>query len=504
MRFILLGGIRRFCRSAPRSSHTTPVLEMMFTNSDRSMRPALLSPLLLGPSLLALGLVAAAPAGAQQTGHGMPGREMLRPAVAAPARDRVGQPSVAHGSHKPDSHKPDSHRPDSTAHGSHAQHPLTVRSENLRPAEDCALANLASISVPAGTSAKMPFPPIQLDIHSPFEPTLVPSGGFNYLIYELHLQNYTSEPLALRELAIFDASGTPNSAVAVFAGSQLYERLLPIGADKIDDNHPLEGGKRVVALICLAFDDTDTVPEKLSHRVLVGDSVAEGPTIGTRHTELKVLSPPVTGTGWVADNGPSLHSHHRTGLFVAGGRAHLSRRFAIDWKQIEQDATYSGDARDVRSYFTYGESVYAVADAIVVSAKDGLPDNVPRTAAGFSTAVPLAMDNVAGNAIVLDLGGGQFAHYAHLKPGSVRVKVGDRVRRGDPLAQIGNSGDSRWPHLHFQVSTSPDILASEGVPFLIDSYRARDREGAWQIRIREFPIGNIAVEFGVDAAAPPK
>lgn len=380
---------------------------------------------------------------------------------------------------------------------------FAANSENLRPAKDCALASLVSNSDSTGASAKLPFPPIQLDIRTPFEPTLVPSGGFHYVIYELHLQNYTSEPLAIQELQIFDASGTSNT-IAAFKGSQLYEQLLPIGADKIDDDHPLGGGKGAVALICVAFDDANTAPEKLSHRVLIGDSVAEGPTIGIRHTELKLLAPPVKGTNWVADNGPSLDSHHRTGLFVAGGRAHLSRRFAIDWKQIEQGAMYSGDARDVRSYFSYGEKVYAVADASVVSAQDGLPDNVPRTAAGFNTAVPLTMENVTGNAIVLDLGDGQFAYYAHLKPGSVGVKSGDRVRRGDLLAEIGNSGDARWPHLHFQVATSPDILASEGVPFLIDSYRSKDEEGAWQIRIREYPMGDIAVEFGVDAATPPK
>lgn len=381
---------------------------------------------------------------------------------------------------------------------------LATNSENLRPAKDCALASLVLNSNSAGTSAKLPFPPIQLDIRTPFEPTLVRSGGLNYVIYELHLQNYTSEPLALQELQIFDASGTPSSTVATFAGSQLHERLLPIGADKIDDDNPLEGGKRAVALLCLAFDDTDTAPEKLGHRLLVAGSLAEGPTIGIRNTELKVVTPPVMGTDWVADNGPSLHSHHRTGLFVVGGRAHISRRFAIDWKQIKQDAMYSGDAREVRSYYSYGEKVYAVADATVASANDGLPDNVPKTADGFSTAVSLTMENVAGNAIVLDLGDGQFAHYAHLKPGSVRVKAGDRIQRGDLLAQIGNSGDARWPHLHFQISTSPDILAGEGVPFLIDSYRARDGEGVWQIRTREYPMGDIAVEFGVDAATPPK
>ena len=382
---------------------------------------------------------------------------------------------------------------------------FAATSSRPTPAKECALASVIQGSDSIRASAKPPFPPIQLDTSVPFEPTLFPSGGFSYLVYELHFQNYTDGPLQLQELEIVDLSRTPSKAVASFTGSQLYERLLPIGADKIDRDHPLEGGKRAVVLICLAFDDAGTVPKTLGHRMLVGGSVAEGPSIGTRHTKLQTLAPPVRGKDWVADNGPSLHSHHRTGIFVAGGGAHLSRRFAIDWKQKDkQGEIYSGDARDVRSYYSYGEKVFAVADATVVSVKDGLPDNIPRTAAGFNTAVPLTMENVAGNAIVLDLEDGQFAYYAHMKPGSLRVGAGDRVKRGDWLGQIGNSGDARWPHLHFQVTAGPDILASEGLPFVIDHYRTKGENGAWEIRTREYPIGDIAVEFVVGSVTPVK
>lgn len=369
----------------------------------------------------------------------------------------------------------------------------------LMPAKDCALTSPGLASDSTGTPSEFPFPPVQLDVSVPLEPTIFPSGDLKYLVYELHFQNYTDEPLALQGVEIVDASRSPAKAIAAFTGSQLHERLLPIGSDKIDGDHPLEGGKRAVALICIAFDAAGNLPETLNHRVLVSGVVAEGPTIGTRHNKMKVLAPPVTGANWIADNGPSLMSHHRTGLFVAGGRAHLSRRYAIDWKQQDaQGEMYSGDARDVRSYYSYGENVFAVADAVVLSATDGLPDNIPRTAAGFNTAVPITMENVAGNAIVLDLGDGQFAYYAHLKPGSVRVKAGERVKRGEWLGQIGNSGDARWPHLHFQVTIGPDILASEGVPFLIDRYRAKEDSGTWTTRNREYPIGDIAVEFGLD------
>lgn len=380
---------------------------------------------------------------------------------------------------------------------------LAVTSPALVPAKDCTLAGQVRDPGSEDPAAKPAFPPVQLDISVPFAPTPFPGGGFSYLVYELHLQSYQDEPLALRQLEIADASDTAGKTIAVLSGAALYERLRAIGPGKVDGDHALEGGRSAVALICLAFDGAGAVPQSLSHRVRVGDTVAEGPTIGTRHGKLKVLAPPVLGTDWVADNGPSLQSHHRTGLFVVGGRAQLARRLAIDWKQKDaQGSTYSGDARDVRSYYAYDEKVFAVADAVVVSARDGFPDNIPRTAAGFTPAVPITLENVAGNAVVLDLGDGQFAYYAHLKPGSVRVKAGERVKRGQWLGQIGNSGDARWPHLHFQVTAGADILASEGLPFVIDRYRTKAEDGTWQSRTGEYPIGDIAVEFPLDPATP--
>ncbi|MDQ3205788.1 MAG: M23 family metallopeptidase, partial [Pseudomonadota bacterium] len=220
-----------------------------------------------------------------------------------------------------------------------------------------------------------------------------------------------------------------------------------------------------------------------------------GPAIGTRHTPLRVLAPPVAGADWVAAGGPGNHSHHRVGLIVDEGGAYLSRRHAIDWRQTRDGARFIGDALDTRAYYAYGEPVFAVADGTVVRAMDGLPDNIPRTAAGFSTALPLTMENIAGNAITLDLGDGQFAYYAHLQAGSLLVGEGDRVKRGQALGRIGNSGDSREPHLHFQVTNAPGVLASEGLPYVIDRYRARSADGRWEERRNELPLADMAVEF---------
>jgi len=100
-----------------------------------------------------------------------------------------------------------------------------------------------------------------------------------------------------------------------------------------------------------------------------------------------------------------------------------------------------------------------------------------------------------GNTIILDLGSGQFAHYFHLKPGSVHVKLGERVRRGQVMALIGASGDAREPHLHFEITNSPKFLAGDGLPYLIDHYRVKSENG-WESRTRELPLKDMVIGFG--------
>ena len=97
----------------------------------------------------------------------------------------------------------------------------------------------------------------------------------------------------------------------------------------------------------------------------------------------------------------------------------------------------------------------------------GIPENVPLSP---THAVPMTLETAAGNHVILSLRNGHYAFYAHLQPGSIRVKPGDRVRRGQVLGLLGNSGNSNAPHLHFHISNGNSWVASEGVPFLFDSF----------------------------------
>jgi hypothetical protein len=344
--------------------------------------------------------------------------------------------------------------------------------------------------------------PLQLEMRVPFEPTAYPSAGRSHLTYELYLTNFSSVPLALRRVEVLDADDLSAAPIAAFEGGQLDVLEQPIGtqtsADGTSDRHQIAGGATVVVFLWITLDNGRHVPNKLRHRILTADSAAEGAVIGTHQTELKVLGPPVTGTNWLADDGPSNgeDNHHRRGILVFQGRALITRRYAIDWLQSQNGKTFSGDASDKRSYYAYGKPVLAVADSTVVTARDGLPDNVPGHNEGFHPAVPITPDTVFGDNIVLDLGGHQFATYCHLQPGSLRVKAGDHVRRGQVLAKVGDSGDAREPHVHFQVQTSSDPFAGEGTPYLIDHYRDKSADDVWHAHARELPLGGMLIDFG--------
>ncbi len=346
--------------------------------------------------------------------------------------------------------------------------------------------------------------PLQLEMHVPFEPTAFPSGPHVYLMYELHLTNFMPMPISLSRIEVLDADAGNAQPLATFEAGQLETMLQPLGGKALSDPKDrlvIGDGQSAIVFMSVAFDRGSHIPDRLLHRVTTAYAPEEGAVIPTHHTELRVLGPPVEGADWLAEDGPSndQDNHHRRGVVILDGQPVDSRRFAIDWKQIKDGAAFSGDARDVHSYYSYGKAVLAVADGRVVTARDGLPENIPGHGDAFHPAVPITLETVAGNTITLDLGGGQFAYYMHLQPGSLRVKAGDRVRRGQVLARVGASGDAREPHLHFEVTTSSKLLAGEGVPYLIDRYSSKSTtDGPAELHTHELPLDKSVVTFGED------
>jgi hypothetical protein len=249
----------------------------------------------------------------------------------------------------------------------------------------------------------------------PFAPTAFESAGESHLVYELYLTNFSGSPVNIQRIEVLDADA-PTSPVAVFSGDKLAEILAPVGGQGKPTSIQLGAGGNTIAYMWLDIKDGNRVPVRLSHRVSTDNDAVEGAVVGTHESDLPVFSAPVRGEGWMASDGPSndRDNHHRRGVLVIDGKPVDSRRYAIDWMLTRNGATITGDNSVPGSYFAFEQPVYAVADAVVAHAKDGQPDNVPALPTAFHPAVPITMDTIGGNNIVLDLGHGKYAYYFHL------------------------------------------------------------------------------------------
>lgn len=139
------------------------------------------------------------------------------------------------------------------------------------------------------------------------------------------------------------------------------------------------------------------------------------------------------------------------------------QRFAVDLVVVRDGRTHAGDPQRNESYLCFGAPILAPADGVVAAAGDGVPDNRPSV---MNAARPL------GNHVVIDHGAGEFSFLAHLREGSVAVRPGARVRRGDAVGECGNSGNSSEPHLHFHLQTTAVFGEGEGLPAQFADYLA--------------------------------
>ncbi|WP_412469184.1 M23 family metallopeptidase [Pedobacter sp. KLB.chiD] len=299
-------------------------------------------------------------------------------------------------------------------------------------------------------------------------------------------------------MELFNGDRKSNAPFLSFDSLELKSMVKVLGEDNPEDRLNIGAGKSAVIYIEAKTNKEIPFPNNIIHRIITSADSLDGAEVNTHTTKLQTFRSPVAGSNWIAADGPgnSIDNHHRRGTIILGGRAVNSRRFAIDWKKVKDSVSFSGDAANVRSYFCYGEKIFAVADGTVISATDGLPDNIPGHGKAFHPAVPLTLEKLPGNHIVIDLGEGHYAHYMHMKPGTVRVKKGDHVSKGQLLGNIGNSGDAREPHLHFEVTTSAQLLLGEGVPYVIDHYRSGIQNGFDDLHHNELPKEKEIVDFG--------
>jgi hypothetical protein len=349
-------------------------------------------------------------------------------------------------------------------------------------------------------------------------PTPLKADNKYYLVYETYLTNYEQEPIQLDSLTVNNT---------VFSQKELSNMVHAIGVEPVDlsgwtfdlNKAPekkgfhiniifggkdkdaqllsLAPGASKMVYVWLPFDKMAEVPsvlvQKLNYKIDDESYMVAALPIKLQKAEPVIVDPPLKGENWVAVNGPSETSQHRNARMVINGHNYFAQRYAIDWvKQDAEGKTYQGDESKNESYYCYGQNVYAVASGEIVAIKDNIPENTPHSG---KTAVDINYDTVGGNYVVIKMDKDHYAFYAHLIPNSIKVKVGDKVKPGQVLARLGNTGNSSEPHLHFHVVDGPSFIGANGIPYGFNHFMRKLPSGKFEKDSNALVSENEVVNF---------
>ncbi len=296
--------------------------------------------------------------------------------------------------------------------------------------------------------------------------------GKDHVEYELLVVNVFPEPVTLSSVTVLDPAGKELMRIE---GADLAAATQTLFAKTATPVIPASAAVSVDVDLILP---PGGAPERLTHRIayalkvdselalLVGSLEVDAPEVAVNRQPAIVIGPPLKGNGWLATSAcckPNVHRDER--IAIDGVRIETAETFAVDWVKVKNDRIFDGDGKKVEQYYGFGEDVLAVADGTVVSIHDGMPDQTP-----FVFMVPKSKSDYGGNNVMHEIAPNVFAWYAHLRQGSLRVKVGDAVKVGAVIAQLGNTGPSEGPHLHLGLLDKPNPVAGRSLPFVFDSF----------------------------------
>lgn len=330
---------------------------------------------------------------------------------------------------------------------------------------------------------------------------VVGTDGRIHLAYEMLFTNTTGGTVSVDSVEVVDPARdnkvVGRNQVFTLLDEDVTAQLRPFARPFTclcarDYSHELGPGESGAMYFDVTFTDFKSVPREIAHRVSATKAavidetpsppteeppiveepasnqiVAIGGAVKVKAKPAITLSPPLRGDGWVDGNGCcAIIGPHRFTIITGSGSLYVPQRFAIDYLQIDaQGRAWVGTKSNLTDWKGFGAEIRAAAAGRVVSAVDGYDDNIP------GEVPPITAANIAGNHVIIDMGDGTFALYAHLRKGTVMPRRGDFVSRGQLLGYLGNSGNSDGPHLHFEIMAAPSSLEANGLPFVFDKMK---------------------------------
>lgn len=332
-------------------------------------------------------------------------------------------------------------------------------------------------------------------LHHP-EPVMV--LGKLRLVYEIHIHNPGKQPTGIKKLSLIGLKD--HSTLISFNQQQLSTRLSRIKNDSASSF--LEPGTDHVLFIEADFDQ-----EKLQsfyHQVEIdaGSTLIRFDTLHFNNTRPVTLSNPLREGNWTAIYDPSWQRGHRRVFYAPDSHQRIPGRFAIDLIKIDTGDYAKGNGDSIHNWYGYGAEVLAVADGEIAALRSDFHESPTLSAHPFYEP-----EQATGNYISLKIAENRFVFYEHLQPGSILVRTGQKVKKGQVIAQLGFTGQTTGPHLHLHLADANSPLGAEGLPFVFERFELlgsfpdfsqfgkKMDTGLRGKRKKEFPPSNSVLRF---------
>lgn len=195
------------------------------------------------------------------------------------------------------------------------------------------------------------------------------------------------------------------------------------------------------------------------------------------------------------------------------GTSNFGESYAIDFVMIQDNDPlkkpcqksffrYLFQGLPLSDFYGWGQTIYSPLDGEIVSVFDSLEERNPVKifndianmikVTNDYTQHNASPDSVAGNYVLIKNSDNLYMLLAHMKKGSIIVKIGQKVHANQPLGQLGHSGT--MPHLHLQFMNSRDFKIAKGLPFVFRKYEVK-RNGKWEPVYNSIPTVNDIIRY---------
>lgn len=301
------------------------------------------------------------------------------------------------------------------------------------------------------------------------QPQPVIINGEILLNYELQLVNTWADTSIITRIEIYDHDHP--GLTYFYEGDELLSHLHKNGSKS--SNTRIAKADTAIFYIDLEIRG-NKVPKFLSHSIFcvpAGNDtgqpgISQDFSLALEEKKAIVLGQPLSGGPWAAVYDFSWERGHRRVVYSPDGVKRIPGRYAIDFIKMDTSGHYAkGDEEAITNWYGYAANVYAVADGTVASTRDDFKESATLAAHPHYSS-----DSATGNYISIKIADSQFVFYEHLKPGSILVKPGQQVKKGDIIAKLGFTGQTTGPHLHLHVADTDSPLAAEGLAFVFEEF----------------------------------